>query len=36
MRDAAKVREFSIKLNLDNTEWEIQVSVPNFEGISVS
>ena len=35
MRDAAKVREFSIKLNLDNTEWEIQVSVPNFEGISV-
>jgi calcium uniporter protein, mitochondrial len=33
MRDAAKVREFTIKLNLDdNTDWEIQVSVPNFEG----
>jgi hypothetical protein len=33
MHDAAKVHEFTIKLNLgDDTDWEIQVSVPNFEG----
>jgi calcium uniporter protein, mitochondrial len=31
LRDAAKVREFSIRINLGE-EWEIRVSVPNFEG----
>lgn len=33
MRDAAKVREFRIRLNLEEEEgWEIVVRVPNFEG----
>jgi hypothetical protein len=35
MRDAAKVREFSVRLNLDDNDWEIKVAVPNFEGNNV-
>ena len=32
MRDAAKVHSFTITLHLDKGDWDIEVTVPNFEG----
>lgn len=33
MRDAAKIHSFKIMLHLSQRDWDIEVTVPNFEGI---